>query len=329
MKKLKKWTALLAAGSIWATSCFTGVSVLGAAQPGISSEAIQAAAENKTAETRKGWYTLKDGVKQRYYKKNGEYLVGLHKIKDKVYYFNKSGILQKNVWITRNGQNFYDGADSTKGAIYYFGADGARYQGLKKINKKYYYFNKYGIMQTGTVVDGQMTYYLKSNGVLEAKKKGSTVYYANGKAMGKTAGYEYETLQRAKKIVADNTTPSMSDAQKLEKCFRWVMAKYYAIPRTFLKQEGWPALYANDHFIQGRGNCFSDACAFAYLAKALGYKNIYVCVDTDKINNNGHCWAEINGLVYDPLFAQAKNFSRNYASSYRVYGLYPILKQKV
>ena len=42
-----------------------------------------------------------------------------------------------------------------------------------------------------------------------------------------------------------------------------------------MNQTAWPALYANDYLIdsdavnQG-GDCFSDACSFAYLAKALG-----------------------------------------------------------
>lgn len=184
-------------------------------------------------------------------------------------------------------------------------------------------------MQTGTVTSEKITYYLADNGVLEAKKISSVYYYPNGKAMDKAAGYEYETLQTAKKIVASETTPDMTKSQKLEKCFRWVMAKYYVTRRQFDIQESWPALYANDHFLGGGGNCFSDACAFAYLAKALGYKNIYACVDSAKPRSGGHCWAEIDGLVYDPLFAQAKSFSGNYGVRYGVYKLSPRLKKKI
>lgn len=321
MKKLQKYAALLTAGMIWGTTCFGGLSVQGAEQgilqPEISVQDNQIEAASKTTTKRRGWYTLKDGVKQRYYDKNGNFLVGKRMVKGKIYYFNKNGILQKNKWITINGKK------------YYFGADGVKYVGVKKINGKYYFFDKRGILKTTTTKEGNTTYYIRDNGTLEARKKGSKYYHASGSAMGKTEAYEYETFQRAKSIVADITTPSMSDAQKLETCFRWVMAKYYTNRRIFLKQEGWPALYANDHFLLGGGDCYSDGCAFGYLAKALGYKNIYACVDTDKANNNGHCWTEINGRVYDPLFAQAKSFSRNYGVTYGVYPLSPRLKVKI
>ena len=99
--------------------------------------------------------------------------------------------------------------------------------------------------------------------------------------------------------------------EKFETCFRWVMYQhYYDTRRIFYNQTAWPALYANDYLIlSGKGgDCFSDACSFAYLAKALGYTNIYVCVDTTATDGSGHCWAEIGGRVYDPLFAEAKSY---------------------
>lgn len=96
--------------------------------------------------------------------------------------------------------------------------------------------------------------------------------------------------------------------------------------RKFENTPGWPALYANDHFIRGRGNCHADASAFAYLAKALGYTNVYVCTDADGTTwDTPHSWTEINGLVYDPLFAEAKNYSRYYGVSYRTYELSAVL----
>lgn len=123
-------------------------------------------------------------------------------------------------------------------------------------------------------------------------------------------------VERAKKnaenIVRQITTPSMSQSQKLRKCFDWVMAKPYVTRRQFARTPGWTAYFANDHFVLGGGNCHSDACAFGYLAKALGYKNVYVCTDTTG-TQGAHSWTEVDGLYYDPLFAQAKSFSRYYA----------------
>lgn len=118
----------------------------------------------------------------------------------------------------------------------------------------------------------------------------------------------------------------MSKSEKFETCFRWVMYQhYYDTRRIFYNQTAWPALYANDYLIlSGKGgDCFSDACSFAYLAKALGYKNVYVCVDTTATDGSGHCWAEIGGRVYDPLFAEAKNYYGYFGVGYGSYGLYP------
>lgn len=157
---------------------------------------------------------------------------------------------------------------------------------------------------------------------MEAQKIGGNYYYANGKKMDSAKAYEYETLLRARSVVAEITNANMSKSQKFETCFNWVIKHYYATRRVFMNQTAWPALYANDYLIpSGGGNCFSDGCAFAYLAKALGYKNVYVCVDTDELGDSGHCWAEIDGLVYDPLFAEAKNYYEYYGATYASYGL--------
>ena len=137
-------------------------------------------------------------------------------------------------------------------------------------------------------------------------------------------------LERAKKIAAEITNSSMSKSQKLQTCFNWVIKGYYNIWRDF-DQGGkdWPATFANDHFLHHNGDCVSDAGAFAYLAKAIGYKNVYVCADAVQSNNNAHAWCEINGYVYDPLFAEAKSYSKYYGATYGSYGLYPVLKYKI
>ncbi len=197
--------------------------------------------------------------------------------------------------------------------------------GLQKIRNNYYYFNKKGIMQTGTVKCRKVTYYLNDKGIVEASHKKSSYYYGNGKKMSKTDAQDFQTLLTAKSIVKQITNSRMSQAEKLKKCFDWVISKPYVTRRTFANTAGWPALYANDHFLLGGGNCFADAAAFAYLAKALGYKKVYVCVDCDGSGGRGHAWAEINGLAYDPLFAESKSYAANYGVPYGTYILHPIL----
>ena len=88
--------------------------------------------------------------------------------------------------------------------------------------------------------------------------------------MDSAKAYEYETLLRARSVVAEITNANMSKSQKFETCFNWVIKHYYATRRVFMNQTAWPALYANDYLIpSGGGNCFSDGCAFAYLAKDI------------------------------------------------------------
>lgn len=156
--------------------------------------------------------------------------------------------------------------------------------------------------------------------------------------------YEDATLQRAKIIVNQITSPGASMDQKLYTCFNWVIKHYYYTRRSFQNQPSWPAVYANDYLatptgqfdgsylwstkyfydMSARGNCFSDGCAFAYLAKAIGYSNVKVCADAN--SSHAHCWAEINGLVYDPLFAEVHKPFGTYGAAYGNYPLHPVVR---
>ena len=113
----------------------------------------------------------------------------------------------------------------------------------------------------------------------------------------------------------------MTKEQKLRACFNYLITPigqttvlgdriYGGNPRIpHYTGTDWPEVYANDIFLDHRGNCFSMAAAFGYLAKACGYTNVYVC------NSTGHGWTEINGLVYDPeqyRDTQYKYYGTNY-----------------
>lgn len=203
--------------------------------------------------------------------------------------------------------------------------------GLQKIGKKRYYFKSNGVMRTGTVTVKKTTYYLSDTGVLRARKTGSFYYDANGKRMNAARREVFKAEQNARDVIKSVTTSKMTKSQKLRACFDWVMKKNYWSWRQLSQCSisYWPAYYANDHFERGKGDCHADACAFAYLAKELGYKKVYVCTDGKKSTKNAHSWTEINGRVYDPLFAQSKSFSGNYGVKYGVYKLYPIMRTKI
>lgn len=326
MKKMTKWVAVFAACLMCSVPAMAAdgeqaleitqlseAAVIQEAETSVSTEVPITASADVAVKTpaskstvKNGWYAY--GTRKRYYK-NGKYLTGMRKIHGDIYYFTPKGFMRTG-WIIYNNKK------------YYFGSNGKRYSGVKKIDGKYYYFSDKGVLRRKTVTEGKNTYYCTEQGILEAQRIGKDYYYANGKKMNSTKAYEYETLQRARGIVAEITNANMSKSQKLETCFNWVIKHYYATRRVFMNQDAWPALYANDYFIpSGGGNCFSDGCSFAYLAKALGYKNVYACVDTANLGNSGHCWAEVDGLVYDPLFAEAKNYSKYYGATYASYGL--------
>ncbi|MCD8015745.1 MAG: hypothetical protein LUG99_21790 [Lachnospiraceae bacterium] len=257
-----------------------------------------------------------DGWHGKQYYQNGEAVTGFLTINGKKYYFNKNGN-RVTGWKTINGKR------------YYFNAKGVCATGIKKIKKKYYYFKKSGALLTKTKKIDGITYYIDDNGYLEAYKKGSKYYKPNGKKMSSQETTEYETLLRAKAVVAKITTSDMSKSEKLKACFDWVVNRPYKIYRKFQKTDDWITTYANDHFLREGGECHADGAAMAYLAKAIGYTNVYVCLDCNGITAQGHCWAEINGKVYDPRFAAARGYSKYYAVSYGTYVLHPVLHVKI
>ncbi len=302
-----------------------------------------------------GWVRLEDGRKK--YFRDGQYVTGFQTIDGKTYYFNKYGVMARNAWVRSDNKRYRAGSTGAliknrvvtiNGSAYYFEADGAmakgwrtfpkgkayflstgiRAKGLTAIGGKYYYFTNAGYMATGTFTVNGVTYYMSDDGVMERRKEKSQYYDSSNNPMSALEAQNLETLDTARRIISQITTPGMSQSEKLYACFRWVMSKPYATRRKFNNFDGWPAVYANDHFIYGSGNCQSDAAAFAYLAYALGYDNVYVCADSTGWGLP-HSWTEINGLVYDPLFAEAKSFSKNYGVRYGVYVLSPIVHIKM
>lgn len=139
-----------------------------------------------------------------------------------------------------------------------------------------------------------------------------TTVYINGKAMEGMSPESLATLQRAQAVVASITNDGMTREEKLRVCFDYVKEAYTEIkPRIphYLGMD-WPVIYANDMFVNGAGNCCSYAAAFAYMAKAIGYEEVYCC------NSGGHGWAEVDGLIYDPEWSKWHHVYNYFALSY-------------
>ena len=63
-------------------------------------------------------------------------------------------------------------------------------------------------------------------------------------------------------------------------------------------------------FDKGHGNCYAYGAAFAFLANAAGYTDVYA------IYSGGHGWAEIDGLIYDPEWSKWHHVYNYFALSY-------------
>lgn len=215
-----------------------------------------------------------------------------------------------NKWIKKNQK------------VYYYNAKGRRATGLVKIRSKQYYFDKKGVQHVGWQKIGSRYYYFKiARGSNAYMVKSSTVNGITLDARGRAAT-DSTSLRKLKIMVAANqtvesiTTPLMSKKEKLQICFNYTKTKFgYTTPRTFSATSGWEMDYAEDMFFRGRGNCFSYAAAFAFLANAVGYNKVYV------ISSGGHGWAEIGGKVYDPDWALASSVDSYFAMSYSLSGV--------
>ncbi|WP_373215514.1 transglutaminase domain-containing protein [Ruminococcus sp. 5_1_39BFAA] len=215
-----------------------------------------------------------------------------------------------NQWVTK------------KGNVYFYNNKGKKVTGLQKIGKYQYYFDSKGVQRSGwrkiknnyyffQIKSGRKAYMVKSktiNGIkLDAKgradKKGSNLR-------------KLKLMVEANNIVQKITKPTMTQTEKLKKCFDYTKTAYgYTSWRAFSNKSGWELDFAEDMFYKNRGDCVSYGCAFAFLANAVGAKNVY-CV-----SSGGHGWAEIQGKVYDPDWALVSKVDTYFAMDYSLSGV--------
>ena len=256
-----------------------------------------------------GWKTIDGG---RYFftksgKKKGQMVTGLQTISSQKYYFEKSG---------DNKGKMITGRKTVGSKKYFFTKSrkkkGQAYTGLKTISGKKNYFttsgSKKGQMITGWKKISKAYYYFGEDGASDSSKTVNS-----SRKSDKTGTAAQKVYKRAQAVVEQITTEDMTKAQKLKACFNYVMKYTGRRPRTpHYCGKDWPVVYANDMFLEGSGNCFSYAAAFAYMAKACGYTEVYAC------NSTGHGWVEIGGKVYDPeqyRNTKYKYYDSNYSSA--------------
>ncbi|MBR1865224.1 MAG: hypothetical protein IJ801_01815 [Lachnospiraceae bacterium] len=229
-----------------------------------------------------------------------KYLSGKFIKKEGIRYFKKKdGSLARNCFFTN------------KKDVYHVNSKGVVSTGWKKLKGHYYFFDrKTGRLRRNTEADNIRI--LKTGIAKETRLNLSRI----------------EVYMEAQKIVNTVSKPSDSKAAKLLKCYKWMKPfpyKQFRTMRTAKSRhpEDWDIVFANDIFKEHRGCCASEACAFAYLAKVCGYEKVTICSDT------GHAWVDIDGRLYDPLFAEARSFSKNYNAAYTDYRKHPAYTKKL
>ena len=230
---------------------------------------------------------------------------------------SKTFKIERTGWETENGWKVYyylnkksTGKTDIGGSTYFFDANGYMQTGWQKIGDYYYCFDRI----TGKLVKGTTVNKIKVD--------------ASGKAVELTTygKQRIATMMNAHRIMLEQTKPTDTMAEKRLKVFKWEYSTHYykqwrLINNVYRQSDEWDILFANDIFQRGRGCCVSDACAAAFLFLEIGYTDIWVCHDT------GHGWMIMGGRLYDPLFAEARNFNLNYnaaGSDYRINPPYKI-----
>lgn len=228
-------------------------------------------------------------------KKQKPKFTGTKKKKGRIYYY-------------ADGKKLKNGVHKYKGSLYKFSKKGEMLKGWQKVGKKYCYFaRRSGKRVAKRKIDGIR---IKKDGFAEKSK------------------YNYKkikTMIKARNIVLKITKSSDSKAKKRLKCFKWVESfpyKRYRILHALYKKKGWECTFANDVFDKHAGCCVSNSAAVAFMFREIGYSKVYVCHDTS------HAWASIGKRIYDPVFAEAKSFKKNYhaiPTDYRITPAHKVL----
>jgi hypothetical protein len=205
------------------------------------------------------------------------------------------------------------------GYYYYYNNYGEKVTGKKTINKKTYYFDSKGRQRVGWMQLGSNYYFFK----IADKGKGymATGTKVNGiklksdgtaKVTSKTKE-KLRLLTAANKYVFNKTKSTMDKATKLKTVYTGLAygrtINYKNIGSFKKGNSKWYDVYAAYFFDRGYGDCYVAGCAFAYLATAIGYTNVYA------ESSGGHGWCKIDGKYYDPSWAAygTSDKSRAYA----------------
>lgn len=293
MKKLKMLLGVIA--SILVISASGNVYAADEAPPAVSNE------ESAPAATASRENLLKEG-------KN-------------LYYLTPKGRKVKNQWKIIDGDYYYFGADGCavtggvtfkNNVIFVFGEDHKKIRNkantIVTVGKHSYYLRTNGgRAATGYIIYKDNLYYASPTGKLYKNRSRENKYYftASGAAKQNTDAL---LKIRCMQITSAITNSNMTQSQKLYACWRYVVGGniHYWSYYPNLGVSGWQRSMALYTLTNRGGNCYGFACAFAALAKEVGYEPyiVYGYVPGSRDGRSDgmtrHCWVQIAGLSYDP-----------------------------
>ena len=230
---------------------------------------------------------------------------------------------------TRQFEIIRRGWEEQDGNKYYY--NGEMSTGLTEVEGDKYFFSEEGIMQTGwQEIDGGYYCFDRLDGKLAVDTQVDGINVdENGKAEESDYNeYKITTMMTAHEIMLEQTLPTDTMEEKRLKLFNWEMYehgyhRWRLLSDIYDTSPDWEITFANDIFIRGSGCCVADSSACAFLFREIGYENIYICHDSS------HCWFTVEGKLFDPLFAEAKDFDANYNAEFTDYRQWPVGRRRV
>lgn len=168
------------------------------------------------------------------------------------------------------------------------------------------------------IIDGEYVFYDRITGerIVGRAVDGIVIDDDGGVNLSDYDKLKIATMMKAHNYMLENTSANDTMEEKRKKVFDWILSFPYQRHRYLkdvYKDEGIEIIEANDIFDDGAGDCVSESAALAFLFHEIGYENVYWVHDT------GHSWVRCEDRLYDPLFAESRDYEANYDAPFTDY----------
>ena len=244
--------------------------------------------------------------------------------------FGMSTLAASNGWVKKKNYCYYyqnkkpvKGLQKINGRTYYFDSKGIQRTSWRKIGKSYYCFNAEeksgGYLLTNTTKNGIQ---IGPDGKADVRQKRPN---RKVQVMVKVSSLLDKIMTKSKK--------TLSRKKKLKLCYDYLRKKYpYRLVSHFREKDPDFDLWSVEQlFKRHYADCVPYACTFAYLANALGYKDITILSwYIHKPRKTGHSWVQIGEKYYDVSLGRhnKKSFHLFSISKKKYKKIYPRYKIK-